>query len=102
MKNPLLLLGALLSAFTFHSAQATPSSQSDSNNLHAGKQLMDQARCMRCHSVMSFHAGYTKMESLGNLKKQVKLCDSNLKVGWFDDEVDTVVDYLNQTYYHFK
>jgi len=35
------------------------------------------------------------------LKKAVSFCDSNLNIGWFDDEKQDVVDYLNKTYYKF-
>jgi hypothetical protein len=57
---------------------------------------------MRCHAEMSFHSGFTKMESLDDLTRQVKLCDANLKVGWFDDEIAEVVDYLNLNFYRLN
>lgn len=72
----------------------------ESEPMPAGLALIKQASCMRCHSDATFHSGQTKIESLGDLTSRVKVCESNLNVGWFDDEINSVVDYLNQTYYH--
>jgi len=72
----------------------------ESEPVPPGLALIKQAKCMRCHTEATFYSGQTKMESLGDLTSRVKVCESNLKVGWFDDEIDSVVDYLNQTYYH--
>jgi hypothetical protein len=35
------------------------------------------------------------------LEKQVRTCDINHNINWYDDEVMDVVAYLNQTYYKF-
>ncbi len=35
------------------------------------------------------------------LEKQVRACDIERNINWFDDEILDVVAYLNQTYYHF-
>lgn len=67
-----------------------------------GKILHDDANCMKCHAKLGYNQpDTTKMsiESYSDLKKAVQFCDSNLNVGWFDDELDSVVDYLNKTYY---
>lgn len=35
------------------------------------------------------------------LEKQVRACDINRNINWYDDEILDVVTYLNQTYYKF-
>ena len=35
------------------------------------------------------------------LKKQVKRCELNLGLTWFDEDIQDVVSYLNTTYYKF-
>ena len=41
------------------------------------------------------------VQSLANLGTQVRFCKDNLGITWFDNEVDDVVGFLNQNYYHF-
>lgn len=77
---------------------------SDAEN---GEQLHDD-NCISCHkSQMGGDANkiYTrsdrKVKSFQGLKKQVGTCRDMLGLTWFDEEVDDVVAYLNQTFYHF-
>ncbi len=37
-----------------------------------------------------------------NTNHKVKLCEFNSGSGWFDEEIDSVTEYLNKTYYHYK
>jgi len=72
--------------------------------VHPGKVLHDDANCMRCHADLGYNQPeLTKMAptDIKGLKKAVSFCDSNLNIGWFDDEKQDVVDYLNKTYYKF-
>lgn len=73
-------------------------------DVHPGKMLHDDANCMRCHADLGYNQPeLTKMAptDIKSLKKAVSFCDNNLSIGWFDDEKQDVVDYLNKTYYHF-
>lgn len=70
--------------------------------VHPGKVLHDEANCMKCHAKLGYNQPETKkmsIESYADLKKAVVYCDSNLNVGWFEEDIDMVVDYLNKTYY---
>jgi len=72
--------------------------------IHPGKVLFDDANCMKCHSTMGFNKPSLKKMAPDNyqdLQNAVAYCDQNLNVGWFDDEREEVVDYLNKTYYQF-
>ena len=67
-----------------------------------GKVLHDEANCMKCHKNLGYNTDKTVRMSIGNkaqLNKAVNFCNNNLNIGWFDDEVGEVADYLNQEYY---
>jgi hypothetical protein len=40
------------------------------------------------------------VRDLAGLGRQVRYCKDTIGLSWFDDEVDDVIEYLNQTYYH--
>ena len=57
--------------------------------------------CTGCHDSTIYSREERKVKSLAQLGTQVRLCRDNLGLTWFDDEVDDVIEYLNQTYYRF-
>lgn len=72
-------------------------------------QALHEANCVACHSNMTGGDGsalYTRddrrVSTSDGLTAQVKRCESNLGLRWFDDEVTAVVNYLNDTYYHLS
>ncbi|CAA6827225.1 MAG: Unknown protein [uncultured Thiotrichaceae bacterium] len=75
---------------------ATAIAESDADN---GKILFDKADCQKCHSTDIFTKENSKITNLKELKDKVNVCDSQLSVNWFDDEVDDVVAYLNRDFY---
>lgn len=73
-----------------------------------GQSLHDQ-NCQACHIGMTGGDGsvlYTrsqrKVRSLTSLEAQVRRCESNLQLKWFDEDIADVVDYLNHAYYKFS
>ncbi|WP_319379706.1 hypothetical protein [Thiomicrorhabdus sp.] len=66
---------------------------------HPGKELHEAADCMKCHTAKPYSP--EKTTSFPKLVKMVGFCNDNLNVGMFEDEVEQLADYLNQTYYHF-
>lgn len=60
-----------------------------------------QNKCQGCHDTQVFTRPTRKIKTLESLGKQVRLCNHNLGTGWFDEEVDAVIHYLNQSFYHF-
>lgn len=73
--------------------------------VHPGKVLHDDANCMKCHADLGYNQPELKKMTptdLKSLTKTVNFCQNNLGIGWFDDETQEVVDYLNQTYYQFE
>ena len=72
-----------------------------------GKQLHDKT-CVGCHRNMTGGDGsvlYTRSQrrvhNLAQLESQVRRCETNLNLKWFDDDILDVVEYLNQQYYKF-
>jgi uncharacterized membrane protein len=62
---------------------------------------LHQANCVRCHDSAVYTRENKRVQSLDKLGTQVRFCKDNLRISWFDDEVDDVVEYLNKSYYHF-
>ncbi len=83
----------LICAITF----STSSSAADIGN---GSELHLES-CTRCHDSAIYTRADRKVQNLPNLGTQVRFCKDNLGVTWFDDEVDDVIGFLNQNYYHF-
>lgn len=66
-----------------------------------GKQLHDQ-HCTQCHGSEVMTRKDRRVNNLQELGAQVRQCDSNLGLKWFDDDIEAVTQYLNQNFYHFN
>ena len=73
----------------------------------AGKALHEK-NCISCHA--SSYGGdgsaiytreYRKVNASKGLVAQVRNCNTNIGLKWFEDEELNVAAYLNQTYYKF-
>jgi hypothetical protein len=74
-------------------------------NLVAGKALLEK-NCISCHA--SSYGGdgsaiytreYRKIKTVKGLVAQVRACNTNLDLKWFEEEELNVAAYLNQKYY---
>jgi len=65
------------------------------------QELYDQ-NCVSCHGSEVYTRKDRMVGSLDQLEQQVRRCDANLGLRWFDDEVSAVTKLLNDNYYHFK
>ena len=63
-----------------------------------------QDDCVACHdsSVFTRPAEERKVNDLEALKKQVHRCVMMTELGWFEEDEENVVEYLNTNYYKFK
>ncbi|MGF1614548.1 MAG: cytochrome c [Gammaproteobacteria bacterium] len=73
----------------------------------AGKALHEQ-HCIACHKRLtdgepaSLYTREARMvTSLDGLGSQVRRCEQTLELRWFEEDIENVVTYLNETYYHF-
>ncbi len=65
-----------------------------------GKQL-SESHCVKCHGSEVYTRENRRVTSLPGLHKQVRFCEQNLGLTWFDDQVDDTAAYLNLEYYKF-
>lgn len=74
-------------------------------NTHAdeavdARALFDQ-NCTSCHGSEVYTRENRRINSLDALHGQVRMCEQNLGLTWFDDQVDAVAALLNREYYKF-
>ncbi len=100
--KPLIRLAALPLALLLLAPAVQAADAKRGEELH-------NSQCISCHAARFGNNGsdiYTlanrRVTSLDGLKKQVTRCRDNLRVTWFDEEVDDVVVYLNKQFYKFK
>jgi len=67
-----------------------------------GKELHNESSCMRCHGSEMYTRDDRKVLDYSDLKRQISFCSNNLSTGWFPEEEELVVDFLNKTYYQYK
>ncbi len=74
-----------------------------------GKQLHDP-RCVTCHNSMFPDKNGTQLYSddmfrkstnIAQLRGMIEFCNSRTQSGWFEEEIQHVGRYLNDSYYKF-
>lgn len=100
--KPTLLLLALISI------NATAASVFDGADLAAGKALVEK-HCISCHAASFGGDGsgiYTrefhKVDSASALITQVRACNTNIGLKWFEEDERNAAAYLNKMYYKFE
>ncbi len=89
MKKRLLLVAlALLSTLSFAQGEF------DAATFH-------QQHCMACHGTEVYTRPNHRVQSLARLESQVRMCDANLQIKLFDDDILALTRFLNQNFYHF-
>jgi mono/diheme cytochrome c family protein len=64
-------------------------------------QALYEQHCLKCHGSEVYTRPDRKIDSYPALARQVRQCETNLELRWFDEEVEAVTDYLNRNYYKF-
>lgn len=85
---------AALLLFIFFAGRAAAADIENGDDLHF-------ENCTGCHDETLYTRENRNVQSLARLGKQVRFCKDSLELGWFDEDVDDVVEFLNQNYYHF-
>ncbi|MES9812509.1 MAG: cytochrome c [Candidatus Thiodiazotropha sp.] len=65
-----------------------------------GKQLNEE-HCVKCHGSEVYTRDNRRVTSLPGLHKQVRFCQQNLGLSWFDDQIESTAAYLNLEFYKF-
>jgi cytochrome c5 len=89
------LVAATLSAML--AATISPNVAAQAPDAHA----LYQDNCTSCHGSEIYTRPDRKVTSKDALDTQVRMCEQNLGLKWFDDEVGSVATLLNQEYYKF-
>ena len=66
-----------------------------------GKALHDE-NCTRCHQPDIYTREKRMVNSFTELQEQVRQCELMAELVWFDEEIEDVTAYLNDSYYRFK
>jgi mono/diheme cytochrome c family protein len=64
-------------------------------------QALYEANCTNCHGTEVYTRDDRRIQSLDALHGQVRMCEQNLELTWFDDQIDAVASLLNRKYYKF-
>lgn len=70
-------------------------------DMQRGKALHD-ANCTACHGTSVYSRADRRIQSLQSLEQQVYRCRDNLGFEWPERDVNDLVGYLNQSFYHFE
>ncbi|HUX81355.1 MAG TPA: hypothetical protein VMV35_00810 [Halothiobacillus sp.] len=95
-----LLAGLILGLALVQSARAEQHAPNWGASLH-------QAECAGCHKAPHNAAFYEsrrgkKLKSRASVSTMVQSCANHFNIAWFDEEVDAVTVYLNNTYYKYE
>lgn len=94
MLNRLVSSVGLLTALTL-SAGTTLAA-----DVTAGEQLHDK-HCGQCHGTEVYTREKRMVNDHAALEQQVRRCEQNLGLKWFEEDIENVAAYLNQAYYKF-
>ncbi len=66
----------------------------------AGKTIYDKS-CTGCHDTSVFTRADRKVKDLDKLRSRVRQCSFAIESKWFDDDIEAVTQYLNNSFYKF-
>ena len=66
-----------------------------------GKEMFTDAKCMECHNNEDF-TDSKKVHDFATLEKRVRACQLSNSIQWFDEDVTSVAEYMNEEFYKFK
>ncbi len=65
-----------------------------------GKTLAQQ-HCTACHDNGVYTRENRRVTTLDGLRTQVRRCELSLGLKWFDEDINDVTGYLNESFYKF-
>ncbi len=77
-------------------------------NLAQGEKLIAQHQCVQCHASKvggdgsAIYKPQGKFNTAGLLRGMVEMCNTNMNMGMFPEEVTDVAAVLNRDHYKFK
>ena len=76
-------------------------------DLALGQKLIDEHKCVACHTSKvggdgsAIYKPQGKINTAGLLRGMVEMCNTNMNLGMFPEEVDAVAAVLNRDHYKF-
>lgn len=67
-----------------------------------GKKLYYEAKCNECHIDSDYTSDERKVHDYARLQWRVQRCDFTMDAGWFDEDIEDVATYLNESFYKFN
>ncbi|MBK1705395.1 cytochrome c [Halochromatium glycolicum] len=89
-----------VAALTLFLSSATVSQAIAEEGINA--EALVQKNCTSCHGSEVYTRSDRRVNSFDALHSQVRMCEQNLGLTWFDDQVDAVTALLNEQYYEFE
>ncbi len=86
-------------SFLFLLLFLAPSLMAEEASFEAAK--FHQSHCTGCHDTSVYTRPDRRVNSLPRLESQVRMCDANLGIKLFDDDIAALVEFLNTHYYKF-
>ena len=74
-------------------------SQAAEEKFHA--EAFHQQHCTGCHDASVYTREDRRVHSRQQLESQVRMCDANLGIKLFEDDILALTDFLDYRYYHF-
>ncbi|WP_310567480.1 hypothetical protein [Hydrogenophaga sp.] len=99
----LLLVGGLV----LWTGQARAADMFQGADLALGQKLIDEHKCVACHTSKvggdgsAIYKPQGKINTAGLLRGMVEMCNTNMNLGMFPEEVDAVAAVLNRDHYKF-
>lgn len=63
---------------------------------------LHKTNCAKCHGANYYPKADSKMDSYKRLHTMVGMCDAQLGTELFPEELQSITDYLNDSFYKFK
>lgn len=101
------LLGFFLLLASYALAQPVPALYAGAD-LKLGAKLIAEGKCVACHVSKvggdgnSIYRPAGRINNLGALRGMVEQCNSELNLGFFPEEVNSIAAVLNRDHYKFK
>ncbi len=89
-------------AKTTESKASTPVAEKKTEDEQSSGAALHQKNCARCHGKDYYPKADSKMDSYQRLHKMVGMCDAQLGTELFPEELQSITDYLNDSFYKFK
>lgn len=109
MRNSMIGAMVAVSLAAFAAVGPAAANPFPKGNAAIGKKLHDP-RCVACHNSMFpdkdgtqlYSDLFRKMDTPAKLKGMIEFCNNRTNSGWFEEDIQHVARYLNDTYYQFK